>query len=70
MTYRTRTVEVEVEVNLEDFDTEDLIQELEDRGHGMDPNGLLTRIYEQRKMGHCYERELDELIWQVIGRMN
>ena len=61
---------VEVEVNLEDFDTEDLIQELEDRGHGADPDGLLTRIYEQRRLGHSYQHELDELIWRVLGRMN
>ena len=66
MVYRT----IEVEVNLEDFDTEDLMEELESRGHGLDPQGLLTRIYDQRKMGHSYERELDELIWQVLGRMN
>jgi hypothetical protein len=65
-----RTVEVEVDIDLADFDTEDLVEELESRGHSVDPQGLLTRIYEQRKMGHCYERELDELIWQVIGRMN
>jgi hypothetical protein len=65
-----RTVEVEVDIDLADFDTEDLVEELESRGHSVDPQGLLTRIYEQRKMGHCYERELDDLIWQVLGRMS
>lgn len=64
--YRT----VEVEVNLEEFDTEDLVEELENRGHYAGPQELLTRIYEKRKMGHSYEQELDELIWQAIGRIS
>ena len=35
MKYKTVYTEVEVEVNLTDFETEDLIEELEDRGESM-----------------------------------
>jgi hypothetical protein len=62
---------VEVEVDLSDFDTDELIAELQERDHDVssDTKSLLTKIYEQRKMGLDYQRELDELIWQTIGRM-
>ena len=65
--------EVEVDVDLGDFDTDDLIEELEKRGKGPEiasPTGteLLTAIYEKRRLGHDYQRELDELIWLSIGR--
>lgn len=65
--YRT----VEVEVDLSDFDTDELVTELQERDHDVssDTKSLLTKIYEQRKMGLDYQRELDELIWQTIGRM-
>ena len=62
---------VEVEVDLSDFDTDELVAELQERDHDVssDTKLLLTKIYEQRKMGLDYQRELDELIWQTIGRM-
>lgn len=63
---------VEVEVDLGDFDTEELVTELSERGHNFssDTTQLLTKIYEKRKMGHSYQHELDELVWQVIGRIS
>lgn len=66
--------EVEVEVELDDFDTDDLIEELEKRGKGMEVASqtgteLLTAIYEKRRNGHDYQRELDELIYVGIGRI-
>lgn len=65
---------VEVEVSLEDFADEDLIEELEKRGLGMEvasPSGteLLTAIYEKRRLGQDYQRELDELIYVSIGKI-
>jgi len=68
-----RTVEVEVDVTLDEFDTEELVDELKSRGcdiNSIDVTESLTKIYEQRKLGHSYQRELDELIWQVLGRIN
>jgi hypothetical protein len=65
---------VEVDVDLTDFDTYDLIEELEKRGKGFEvdsntPSELVTKIYELRRTGRDYQRELDELIYVAIGRI-
>jgi hypothetical protein len=72
MTYKT--VYTEVEVDLADFDTDDLIEELESRGKGIEVASqsgteLLSSIYEKRRNGQDYQRELDELIYVGIGRI-
>ena len=73
--YKTVYTEVEVDVSLEDFATEDLVEELELRGSGtMDMdigNGkeLLEKIYLLRREGRDYQRELDELIYAGLGRI-
>ena len=71
--YKTVYTEVEVDVSLEDFATEDLVEELELRGSGtMDiGNGreLLEKIYLLRREGKDYQRELDELIYAGLGRI-
>ena len=73
MAYRTvyRTVEVEVDIDLGDFDTDDLIEELENRGHFSDTDieSLVEIIYQKRRTGVDYQSELDVLIYNVIGRM-
>ena len=66
--------EVEVDVDLDEFDTEDLIDELERRGRGFDvagqtPTELVNRIHQLRRSGGDYQRELDELIYVTIGRI-
>jgi hypothetical protein len=65
--------EVEVDVDLSDFDTEDLIDELESRGAGTgefgDGKELLQAIYEKRRLGKDYQTELDQLIWLGLGRV-
>ncbi len=66
--------EVEVDVDLEDFDTEDLIDELERRGRGFDidnqyPTDLVNEIYQKRRLGKDYQRELDELIYTTLGKV-
>jgi hypothetical protein len=71
--YKTVYTEVEVDVSLEDFATEDLVEELESRGSGtMDiGNGreLLEKIYLLRREDRDYQRELDELIYAGLGRI-
>jgi hypothetical protein len=71
-------VETEVDVDLSDFDTDDLIEELENRGLDYNTNGvdgddmreLLTQIWLKRRNGNTdYQRELDALIWGVLGRV-
>jgi hypothetical protein len=73
----TRYVTVEAEVDLADFDTDDLIEELEHRGVDYNTNGvdadevreLLEAIWLSRRRGVDYQRELDELIWGVLGKL-
>lgn len=65
---------VEVEVELTDFDTDDLIEELESRGRGMEVSSqtgtdLITSIWQKRREGKDYQHELDELIYLGIGKI-
>lgn len=71
--YKTIYTEVEVDVDMSDFDTDDLIEELESRGAGASDYGdgkdQLTAIYEKRRLGQDYQRELDQLIWLGLGKV-
>jgi hypothetical protein len=73
--YKTVYTEVEVEVDLTDFETEDLIEELEDRGQGMNGTGiydskeLVEQIWMLRRNGKDYQRQLDDLIYNVTGHI-
>lgn len=70
--YRTKYVTVEAEVSLSEFDTEDLIEELEACGHDIllsDTKTLLETIWQKRRIGRDYQAELDSFIWQVLGKM-
>jgi hypothetical protein len=68
MTYKT----IEVEVELSDFDDEDLIEELESRGKYNPTMGnsdeLIDKIFQLRRLGKPYERELDEYLYIRTGR--
>lgn len=65
--------EVEVEVELDDFDTDDLIDELQRRGAGSSDYGdgkeYLEAIYQKRRLGQDYQAELDKLIWLGLGKV-
>ena len=71
--YKTIYTEVEVDVNLSDFDTDDLIEELESRGSGAldygDGKEVLEAIYLKRRLGQDYQQELDQLIWLGLGKV-
>jgi hypothetical protein len=71
--YKTIYTEVEVDVDLGDFDTDDLIEELESRGSGVlgygDGQDVLRSIYEKRRLGQDYQFELDALIYLGLGRI-
>ena len=68
MTYKM----IEVEVELSDFDDEDLIEELESRGKYNATMGnsdeLIDKIFQLRRLGKPYERELDEYLYIRTGR--
>jgi hypothetical protein len=71
--YKTIYTEVEVDVDLGDFDTADLIEELESRGSGTTTFGngaeLLRAIYEKRRLGQDYQTELEQLIFLGLGKI-
>ena len=68
--------EVEVDVELSDFETGDLIEELETRGELPISSGpyeskeLVEQIWMKRRMGNQdYQHELDQLIYNVTGHI-
>ena len=71
--YKTIYTEVEVDVDLTDFETDDLIEELESRGAGVlghgDGKDVLRSIYEKRRLGQDYQFELDALIYLGLGKI-
>jgi len=71
--YKTIYTEVEVDVDLADFDTDDLVEELESRGAGTTDYGdgreLLTAIWLKRRQGQDYQTELSQLIYNGIGKI-
>lgn len=76
MTRKTVYIETEVDVDISNFETEDLLDELEARGslplevQGFNSNELVEQIWLKRRQGnHDYQQELDQLIYQVTGRV-
>ena len=78
MRYSSRTVSVDVEVDMSEFDTDDLIEELESRGVDYNTKGvdademrlLLEAIWHKRRLGNLdYQTELDRLIYGVLGKI-
>ena len=71
--YKTIYTEVEVDVDLTDFETDDLIEELESRGAGTgefgDGKDILNVIYEKRRLGQDYQTELEQLIFLGLGKI-
>ena len=73
--YKTVYTEVEVDVDLGDFDTEDLREELESRGelpvdNNIDSKSVLESIWLKRRMGRVdYQTELDQLIYAGLGKI-
>lgn len=70
-------VTAEVEVDLEEFDTDELIEELERRGVDYNTNGVdgdemrevLNQIWQKRRLGQDYQAELNQLIYGVLGKI-
>ena len=67
--------EVEVDVSLSDFETDDLLDELESRGSlpvegQIDAKELVEQIWLKRRLGnHDYQTELDKLLYAVLGKI-
>jgi hypothetical protein len=66
--------EVEVDVELHDFDTDDLLEELESRGAlpvegSYDAKALVEQMYQLRRLGKQYDHLMDNLFYSVLGRV-
>lgn len=65
-----KDVEVEVEVDLDDFSDRELLEELEVRGlHRVYADALLERIYYAKTSGQPYDKLVDQLLYETIGRI-
>jgi hypothetical protein len=76
MPYVTVTADVNVDVDLCDFRTSDLVEELESRGETVtsgpvsdEVRTIIENLYQKRRIGKDYQAELDELIHLSLGRV-
>ena len=77
MVYKTIYTEVEVDVDLEEFDDDDLLGELTKRGLDMNSKfvdgdqmrELLEQVWLKRRTNKDYQHELDDLIYFGIGKI-
>ena len=65
---------VTVDVDLDEFDDDDLIEEMDRRGLGVEvadstATELVGVIYQKRRLGQDFDHELDQLIYQVTGKI-
>ena len=63
-----------VDVELTDFDTDDLLDELESRGalpvEGDDnAKEIVEQMYQLRRTGRPYDHLMDNLFYSVLGRV-
>ena len=74
MTYVT----VDVDVDLDDFSDEELIDHLESKGFivgdaisspGVDMVEIISVLHQQRRTGQDYQKTLDELIYHTLGKI-
>jgi hypothetical protein len=70
----SRYITTEVEVYLSDFDTEDLLDELDSRGSlppdvSGDSKDLVEAIWLRRRNGKNYDDLVDKLIYNVTGHV-
>jgi hypothetical protein len=66
---------VEVEVDLDQFDDDELIEELKARGHEVYAREISTqeedleKIYLLRRTGQAYDHLMDAYIYKVLGKV-
>lgn len=66
-------VSVEVDVDLDEFSTQELIDELENRDVDYELEGdfkpLIREMYERQQQGKPIDEQLSKLYWYGIGRI-
>lgn len=67
---------VDIDVDMDDFEDDDIIEEAERRGLSItgirtpgDNKDLLQTIFEKRRTGQDFASELDQLIYNGLGRL-
>lgn len=71
------TVSTDVDIYLDEIDTDDLIQELNSRGasYGLSDGdefgmrNLLSEIFQLKRTGRDFSQQLDALIYKSLGRI-
>jgi hypothetical protein len=66
-----------IHVDLDAFSDEDILDEVDSRGLTIDGEDsidfaiqyMVSEIFHNRRLGKDYQRNLDELIYKVIGRI-
>ena len=74
MVYKSVYTEVEVDVDLEEFDTDDLLEELDLRGAlppeaDINAKELVEQMYLLHRQGRDCTHMLDPLFYSVLGRI-
>ena len=66
-----RTVEVEVDVDLSDFETDDLLDELKEREvvYTGGSAGIINEIIKCKYRGQPYDHLVDDLIYETTGKI-
>jgi len=69
-----KTVYTEVDIDISDFETEDLLDELEVRGalpvdSNINAQEVLETIWLKRRLGKDYSAEVDQLIYECLGKI-
>jgi len=70
-------VSVDVDIELDEFDDDELVRELDRRGLDYNTRGvdadearvMLETVYQLRRTGQNYDTELDQLIYYVLGKI-
>lgn len=65
----SKYVDIDVDVDLSDFEDEDLLEEISNRNLSYVNHELLETIYHKRRLSQNFDKELDELIYSAIGRI-
>jgi hypothetical protein len=66
---------VDIDVDMDDFGDDDILEEMERRGLGAavaspgDNLELLQSIFQKRRTGQTFDSELDQLIYNSLGRI-
>ena len=70
--YKTVYTEVDVDIDMNEFTDEELMDELVERGLISESHGngedLVDKIFHLRRQGKSYEKELDEYLYKMTGR--